>query len=395
MTNNKTATSSKIRKDDKQWPHWLSIALFTIISLGIWLFNKDYITPLLLGFIFAALSYPIYSFLVSKMKFRMLREGLAGGITIIVLAGAIIGLVNLMAGELVKEIPKFGNSIITFVDNIPSNESILSFASNFGLEQNDLKVLTEQIKTEAGNSSFMTGDSSETRDFSQVFSSDNLSRALDVSRQAFGYVFNQLVYLVIFILAWFNGLVNGKLWLESLFEIMPLSDTETDNIKKDLKTGMQNVIYANLLSGAINTAIVVLIMLIFGLPNVTIVAIAVFLVGTLPLSPSELGYAIPIILLFPVNPIAALILIPVSELIVLYLNYVLLPRVIAGGDGGNPLLILTSILSGISIFGLMGFIIAPVLMILIQTLYNILVERIRLEKGDVWKEEINEFVSAT
>ena len=165
-----------------------------------------------------------------------------------------------------------------------------------------------------------------------------------------------------------------------MFEITPLVDSEIKEIKQDLTVGIRNVIYASLLSGAIHTVVVVLVMLFFGLPNVTIVAIAVFLIGLLPLSPSELGYAIPIILLFQVNPLAAIIFIPIAELIILYTNYVLLPRVIAGGESGNPLLILTSIFTGLVIFGIMGFIIAPVLMILIQTLYKILVSRIREEK---------------
>ena len=384
--NNSNPASSQLTKD---WPHWLSITLFSIIGFGLWVFNQAYLTPLLLGFILAALSYPIYEFVLSKIKFKHLKEGLAASFTMIILTLSFTILINFLARELVKEVPKFGNSLTNFVNDIPNNETIVKFGQNFGLEKSDLEYLSQRIKADTSSSSNLLGANDAGKNFSEVFSQDNINTALDVSKQAFTYIFTQLVYFVIFLLAWFNGLVNGKAWLENLFEIMPLEENEVKDIRKNLKLGIQNVIYANLLSGAINTVVVVLIMLIFGLPNISIAAIATFIIGVLPLTPSELAYALPIILLFPTNPVAALVLIPIAELIILYINYVLLPKVIAGGDDGNPLLILTSILSGIAIFGLMGFIIAPVLMILIQTLYNILVSRIRLEKMHTGSKSMN------
>jgi predicted PurR-regulated permease PerM len=390
---NKKSLDIKPNAITQEWPHWLSIAIFSIVAFGLWIFNQAYLTPLLLGFIFAALSYPIYSFIASKIKFKRIRSGLAGIITVITISAGVIGLVNVMTRELIKEVPKFGTALVKFLDEVPTNTTIVNFASGFGFNQDDLKGLVEQIKTETTNTSVLQNTSQDTKNFSELFSQDNISTALDVSRQAFSYIFTQLIYLVIFYLAWYNGLVHGKKWLDDLFEITPLEDDEVDSIKKDLTMGIRNVIYASLLSGTIHTVAVIIIMLIFGLPNISIVAIAVFLIGLLPVSPSEIGYAIPILLLFPINPLAAIILIPICELIILYTNYVLLPQVIAGGEEGNPLLILTSIFSGLVIFGIMGFIIAPVLMILIQTLYKILVKRIRIEKGDIIETETGQIVT--
>ncbi len=388
---NKKITKLKLNQA-RQWPSWFSIALFSIIVSGLFIFNYAYLTPLLLGFIFATLTYPIYTFLQSKIKFEKLKGSFAAIVTIIAISAGIISLLNVMTRELIKEVPTFATSLIEFLDEVPTNTTIVNISANFGLNQDDLRSIVDELKAETPDTSALTGSETDGKKFTELFSQENISAALDVSRQAFSYIFNQLIYLVIFFLAWFNGLVFGKLWLDDLFEITPLEDDEIFHIKKDLKTGIRNVIYASLLSGAIHTVVTIIIMLAFGLPNVSIVAIAVFLIGMLPVSPSEIGYAIPILLLFPVNPMAALILIPICELIILYVNYVLLPKVIAGGDEGNPLLILTSIFSGLVIFGIMGFIIAPVLMILIQTLYKILVERIRIQKEEL--QEMNDLLES-
>ena len=117
------------------------------------------------------------------------------------------------------------------------------------------------------------------------------------------------------------------------------------------------------------------VMLIFGVPNIFILSVIIFLIGVLPLSPSELAYALPFLIILPTNPAAAIAFGIFGELVILFVNYVLMPKIINSGQEGNPLLIITSIISGISIFGIMGFVIGPMIMIFVQTLFSILVQR--------------------
>jgi predicted PurR-regulated permease PerM len=175
-------------------------------------------------------------------------------------------------------------------------------------------------------------------------------------------------------------LVYGKQWLNHIFKLLPFNDKEVKQITDDFQKGVRNVIYANVLSGFIHTIICAIAMTIFGIQSVFILSVLIFLIGVLPLSPSELGYAIPVLLIFPINPIFALVLAVIGELVILWTNYILVPKIIASGKEGNSLLILTSILSGISIFGLLGFIIGPLVIIFIQTIYSILVDRIGIKE---------------
>jgi predicted PurR-regulated permease PerM len=183
------------------------------------------------------------------------------------------------------------------------------------------------------------------------------------------------------LLSWFNCLINGKKWLSNIFHLLPFNETEIEQIKTDFRDGVRNVIYANLLSGFIHATACFIFMWIFGVENMFILSIFIFLIGVLPLSPSELGYLIPIGFVFASNPLAALIFAIIGEGIILWTNYALIPKIIASGEEGNSLLILTSILTGISIFGIMGFIIGPLIIIFIQTLYRIVIRRINAEES--------------
>ena len=184
------------------------------------------------------------------------------------------------------------------------------------------------------------------------------------------------MYIVIFLLAWFNGLLFGSRWIDTLINLFPLFNHESSSIKQNLVQGIRNVIYANLLSGFLNMLGVTIICLLFGIPNVVIVAILAFVIGFLPISPSELAYAYPIIYLLYLNPILGIIALVISELYILWQNYIFLPGIVLSGTNGNPLFIITSVIAGISIFGIMGFVIGPAIMIFVNTLGAILVNRL-------------------
>jgi predicted PurR-regulated permease PerM len=365
------------------WPGAIKLIVLFIIGFFLWLFNNPFITPLLLGFIFAALTFPLYAW-ISKQLNRFLTfkkdwNTLAAMLTILIVCSVLITFGNVFIRQLIREIPNFSKEGLEFLQGAPDNRTVLNIAGQLGFSREDVQTAVNGFDNEVRQiSSYFDPQApqSDTRNANQIFSTENLNRALGIGTQLFGAIFNQLVYLVIFILAWLNALLLGQRWLNNIFQILPLSDTEVKVIKKDLTLGIRNVVYANLISGLIHAGVVFLIMLVFGLPNLFIVTLLVFLIGVLPLTPSELAYAIPILLLFQRNPWAATLLIPVAELIVLWVNYVVVPKVIAANGEGNDLLILTSILSGIAIFGLMGFLIGPVIMIFVQTLYRILRERL-------------------
>jgi predicted PurR-regulated permease PerM len=324
---------------------------------------------LLVGFIFAVLTFPIFSYIkkIIQNKFKFINDGICALITVL-FVGVILGLViTFLSSQLSNEIPKFIQIALNFIQSLPSNEKFISTLSEFGISPENSRTLIDNINQNIR--SRVEG----------ALSVENLARAINVGQEVLNVVFNQILFFIIFMIAWFNGLLFGKSWINTILTIFPFEAEENKLIKKDLTLGIRNVIYANLLAGLLNSLAVLAIMLIFQIPGVFIVTIIVFLIGFLPVTPSELGYAIPLAILFSTNPFAAIVIAILAELFILWQNYVFLPKIVLTGTSGNPLFIITSVLAAISMFGVMGFIIGPTIMIFVNTLAQIILRRMEKE----------------
>lgn len=349
-----------------------NIGIFVFIIIVFVAFNYSFRTPLLVGFAMAVLTYPLYSLVQTQIskKIKFKTKGLSAVIVVVITTIILAFILDITASQLAKEIPKLALSAYNSIQNLPNNQNLLDIISRFGLSKGDLEDFLKQI-----NSAFNTNQGLDLNASQNFFTKENIYQILGFGRQIFSIVFDQVTNLIIFFLAWINALMFGNQWLQAILSLLPFKENEVSVIKKDLQLGIRNVIYANLLSGLIHAAVCFVIMSIFGVPNIFIISVIVFLIGFLPASPSELGYAIPIGIIFASNPLAGVILAIIAEAIILWVNYVFLPKIILSGSEGNPLFVVTGVLTGIMFFGLMGFVIGPVIMIFVNTLGQILLKR--------------------
>lgn len=369
------------------WPTSIKVAVFAVILIILWIFNFAYITPLLLGGIAAILSYPVFNWLNRRLQFKKFKvpQSLTALITIFGVSFVIGFILDRFVVEIVKEAPSFISQISDYVSNLATDQNVLNLIRDYKIDPEAVNTVIQNINMGLQNLLSVFGGQVNTDGQLLTLKKEDIDTALRFGSQSVKNIASYLIVTIIFILSWYNSLKQGKSWINGVFALLPFNEKEEKRIKDDLKDGVQNVVYANILSGTIHATVCFILMLIFGVPNVFILTIIVFLTGFLPLSPSEVGYAIPLSLIAMQtgNILLIIILAILAEILIIWVNYVLIPSIISSKQEGNDLLILTSILSGIAIFGLMGFIIGPVIMILIQTLYRILIERLGEEKDKV------------
>jgi predicted PurR-regulated permease PerM len=361
-----------------------NIIITLLVVATFIVFNYEFRTALLVGFVLAVLTYPIAVFVSGKLEkyLKSYSKPLSIIATMIFVTLLTGFLVNFVAGQIVKEIPNLANGVQKTVNELPSNQNFLDSAKKYGISKEFVDSRVQEF-----NNFVQPSANQEDSNIQYYLNQENLNAALNIGQQALNIIFNQIVYLILFFLAWYNALMFGDKWLEAIFTILPFKKHEQKVVTRDLEVGVRNVIYANILSGLIHTTACFLMMLLFGVDNIFIISLIIFMIGFLPASPSELGYAIPITIIFTKNPAAAIALAIISELIILWANYLFLPKIILSGNEGNPLFVVTSVLVGIQIFGLMGFIIGPVIMIFINTLAQILLRRIRNEDMSTLEKE--------
>jgi predicted PurR-regulated permease PerM len=344
----------------------------TIIIFILSVFNWQYRTPLITGFIFGVLTYPLLSNILKLIENALLKYNLkhkwkiqidfrpyvALGVIIITTIALFI-LLSIISSRIVDEVPSFIQASDRLLNQLQKNQYLIDILNILGLSQNSINNLQSNLQN-IGRS---------------WVSVDNLANAWDFGQQILNLVFSQVIYLILFLISWYNSLVYGSSWIDGILHLLPFTKSEEKQIKAALTLGIRNVLYANLISGVLNATAVFILMLIFSLPNAFIVAVAVFWIGFLPVTPSELGYLIPVSLIFSQNSFVAIIIFILAELFILWQNYIFLPSIVLTGNKGNPLFIITSVLTGMAIFGIMGFIIGPVIMIFVSTLASIVQNR--------------------
>jgi predicted PurR-regulated permease PerM len=365
--------------DAKSLRSFVFYAILALIAGGIfWNFTKDYLTPIFLGFLFATITYPIYQNLSSHIGsiFYKFRFNLSAVITMITVTALLVIILNIFITQLQREIPKFAQAINSFISDIPNNKELVK---TFNLSDEQASEVSKNMQK--GINDFRDQSSDRVQLLQSLSNEQNLSRAIQIGQQTVAGAAELLINLVLFYFIWFYGLTKGNEWQKAILDLFPFRKDEKEEIQKDVKMAVRNVFYANLGGGIIHATVIFLMLVVFQIPNQFIITFIVFLIGVLPVSPSEFAYAIPISLIFGKNPTAALILIPVSEAIILWVNYVFIPKIISDTGSDNTLLILLSIFSGISFFGIMGFLIGPVIMIFAISLYKILAKRLK-ESGE-------------
>jgi len=350
------------------------LILAVIVIISTWIFTRDLLTPILVGLIFAILTYPVYQFFNAQLQkiAPKLNEGLGGILTLIIVSTVLIYILNFFFSQLQKELPIFAKSLSNFVIALPNSPYVIDI---FKLNQDQANELSVVVTD--GLNNLQNRFSNNGNLLTSLFAEQNISRTLEVGQKTLVQVSSFIVSTLFFLYVWFHGLVNGQKWQQNLLNLFPFREVEKDSVRKDIKNAVKNVIYTELGAGLIHTFFVFGILSIFGVENRFIITFIVFLIGVLPLSPAEFAYAIPISLIFTKNPVAAILIIPVAEAIILWINFVYRPKMIAATNDANPILVLASIFSGIAIFGVLGFLIGPVLMIITQSLYNILSSRLQ------------------
>ena len=324
---------------------------FLSILFVVFLFNFEFRTPIISGLVFGVLSYPIYKFFTNNK----ISTNISAALTILVISLALILFSNFLAQQISREI-----------QNITTNQDWISNIKKVGINEEAIQYYSNYAKTRLDEYTKL------------VTTSDNINRGLNILQQFVGNLFSQIIYLVIFLIAWFNSLINGHKWIEIVFKILPFTNSEENLIRKDLSIGMRNVIYANLMSGLLNALAVLIIMLVFNLPTAFVITIMAFIIGFLPISPSEAAYLIPLLMLgyTTQNWFLVLVIALLAESFILWQNYALLPKIVLSGTKGNPLFLITGVIAGINFFGIMGFIIGPIIVIFTSTMVDILLERI-------------------
>ncbi len=297
---------------------------------------------LVLGISFSVLLYPIYGWLTKHKLPNWLASLLTVIFFIVILCGPILGI-----GVLV-----FNQSQDLYFSVMNSNNAgpfLLSVQNNI----NKFLPYGVDINLSSKISEFIS------------FVSNNIA-------QIFSTTLSVLFFLFLFLLSIFHFLKDGESWRKTLIRLSPLADSNDEKIMERFSRAINGVMLGVLLISMLQGVMMGIGLTLFSVPHPALWGVMAFFSALIPMMGTSL-VSIPSIafLFFTGHTNAALGLLVWAILMVSLIDNFLSPLFISKKINMPSLLILFSVLGGLSLFGPVGILIGPLVISLLYTLISI------------------------
>ncbi len=185
---------------------------------------------------------------------------------------------------------------------------------------------------------------------------DNLSSsAVSTFTRVTSSIFSVLTVLVLT----FMMLIEGPTWLDFLKRLIPNSkEKDVQEIAVDMYRVVKGYVNGQVLLAALASVMIVIPLLILNVSYPIALMFVIFICGLIPLVGHTIGAIIVSTIALFHSPGAAIIVLAYYILYQQIENYVIQPRVQASHTDLSPLLVLTSVIIGVSFGGLLGGLVA-------------------------------------
>jgi predicted PurR-regulated permease PerM len=328
------------------------------ISLVFLWMVREFLVALLLAALAAGLLRPIYRRLTKRFSGR---RGLAAGITVLLLVlvvllplgsfGVLVGLQLVELGEAIqpwaRERMSGATSVKQFLESYPSLHFLLPYREQ----------LLEKV-SEAGSSAGAAVVSTITKGASQLFG------------------FFLLAFVLLY--ATFAFLIGGREILSRILYYLPLPPGDEDRLVSRFLSVARATLKGTVVVGIVQGALGGIGFWVAGIGGTAVWATAMAALSIIPGIGAALIWVPGVIYLFAAGrPAAGLGLLIFCALIVSTVDNFLRPWLVGKDTKMSDLLVLIASLGGIALFGVMGFVIGPIVAALFVTSWEIYGEAFR------------------
>lgn len=326
-----------------------------LVKVAIYLFGL--LSPFIFGYIIARLINPIATKL---QKWLRIPRGISAILVIIFTVGILGGLLTLLGIQLFEEVKKFYINWEMTYDSIRSNWNGLS--SSWGELYRNMPDFVRNVLNNA-----ITGIYNETMAVTADFSVMNTAQVVAKSLPA------GIIWAIMFILALFFMVSKDLRLTPAVRKLMgDGSANKLEEIKIQCKMYLGGYVKAQMILMVIVFFVILIILSLFRAPFALLVAALTAILDALPFFGSG-------IVLWPLAVIYLIdgkILLAVGYVItyfaIMLLRRVLEPKLVSDRMGfDNPIIMLVVMYMGYKIWGVIGLIIGPIILMIIISLYKV------------------------
>ena len=333
-----------------------------VLILGLFFLAGIIIKPIIIaiisGILLAYLFYPLYSWILRKLK----NENLSALIICLGLLIIIFGVVSLILTSLINQA---ANLYLALQDVDLAN----------ALTQSLPKFLTTELSSTIGGSI-------------NTFISNSFSDLLSKTGDFVLYLPIFLLQLFVSIFIFFFALKDGKKGIEYVKSLRLLEKDTQEKFFKQFKDITYSVLMGQIVVGIIQGLIAGIGYFIFGVPNALILTLLTMVIGVIPLIGPWLIWIPVVLYLFATGHSgAALGLLIYGLVIISWLDAFIRPIIVSKRTRINSAIVIIGMVGGLFVFGILGLIIGPLILSYVLLIIELYRRRTPSDKNIIFKEE--------
>jgi len=319
------------------------IVLYVLVILLGWLsflVVKPFLSFVILGFLFAFLFFPVYNILK-----KMLWDGLAAMIVVVIVLLCIILPSVYLAGAVISEATTAYQAVEASGVSIFDDTSLAS-----GIERWTGLAIGDQL----------LGLFAQMRVV--------LREAVPSIITSTG-VFLIGIFILFFVL--YFALREGAGWFEQACSWLPVTKKKREHTMSLLRRQAKALLYGQILTSILVGILVGFFLWYFSVPNPVFWAFVTIIIGIIPVVGAFLVY-IPagIYLIFQGAWIQGIALMVLSTGAHLFIDNILRPKMVSKASEIHPSLVILGALGGIALMGIVGFLVGPLIISFFFVLMN-------------------------
>jgi predicted PurR-regulated permease PerM len=328
----------KLRKHSK----YFLFALFVLLLIGAFLIVKPFIgailTSLVLGYIF----FPVYKWMNKWIKKPTITALLMILLLLIIIFVPAFFFFNMLFGE-----------AAAWYGSYQSTDIALFFQDHFNV------VLTESA---IGNIDNVLGDI-QTYVFTEVSS----------------FVFSlpmKIISFVIMMFIIFFVFRDGEKIVNAFKKTMPIEESHKYRVFKKVETTVNSLVYGEIAISILEGIVAIIGFWLLGVSSPVLWGLVVAIVALLPaIGPLVVWLPMSIIMFLQGDTIPGIgVFLFGAIILTLLLDIIIKPKVLGYKGHIHPIIILLGVLGGLTVFGLTGIILGPVILVLLILLVEIYIK---------------------
>lgn len=336
----------------KNYNVYFFMLVLTVISFLVFLILKPFASSILVASILAITFYKPYQYLVKKTKNR---ESLSSFLTcILVLIMIILPFViifNLLAGEatnLYQEISKDENFYQRYINQGIDKVADLPVMQSFDLDQ----TVKEWKFTQSAQK------------ISQGF--------LFVIQKTYQNIVEFSIWIFVMFFSLYYFLIEGRNILKRVMYLSPLKDEHEEKLSGKFVSMTKATLKGTVIVGFIQGILGGIMFAIAGVPSYLIWGVIMIIFSIIPAVGSGVVWApVGIVMLVLGNVWQGIFILVFGGVVISFLDNLIRPKLVGSDTEMHPLLVFFATLGGLMSFGIIGFVIGPVVMALFLTLWDI------------------------